>query len=236
MPTAAIVVAAGSSRRTGFDKLFAKLGPLPVLAHSLRTFQHLACIDEIVVVTAAENESLIKQWIAHDGLTKLSRIVPGGRLRQQSVLLGLRSVAPGTEVVAIHDGARPLIAGSDVVLCWSLAKEHGAAACARRITDTVKRANGNLRVTASVDRTNLWAMETPQIFDYELLMEAYEHISRHGLPATDEVSAVQSLGKPVVLSETLKPNLKITFPHDLAHAEHLLPFSKSHETLAPKRW
>lgn len=222
MSTAAILVAAGQSRRMGFDKLFTRLGSMPVLAYSLQAFQEAPCIDEIIVVTSAERQTMIEDWITSHGLTKLSKVIPGGRLRHLSVMEGLKSVDPRTNFVAVHDGARPLLAVSDLERCCELAKRHGAAACARRITDTVKRVDGNHRITGSVDRTNLWAMETPQIFDRQLLTNAYNFVCKQDALVTDEVSAVELLGEPVHLSENLKPNLKITFPQDLELATHLL--------------
>lgn len=222
MATAAIIVAAGQSRRMGFDKLFATLGPRPVLAHSLCTFQKAACIDEIIVVTAPENAPKLQEWASEEAWSKLAHVVPGGRLRHHSVQLGLEQVSDKEGFVAVHDGARPLIAESDLHRCWELAQEHGAAACARRITDTVKRVDGNHRVTGSVDRTNLWAMETPQVFSYPLLARGYAHVTSKNELVTDEVSALELLGEPVVLSENLKPNLKVTFPQDLELAAHLL--------------
>lgn len=225
MATAGIIVAAGQSRRMGFDKLFAILGQQPVLAHSLHTFQNASCIDEIIVVTAPGNAPMIESWVSEGGLTKLTQVVPGGQWRHHSVQRGLEAVSDKAGFVAVHDGARPLIAESDLLRCWHLAQTHGAAACARRITDTVKRVDGHHRVTGSVDRTNLWAMETPQIFDYQLLLRAYETVTQRGQLVTDEVSALESLGEPVILSETMKPNLKITFPQDLELAAHLLQAS-----------
>ncbi|NCF92659.1 MAG: 2-C-methyl-D-erythritol 4-phosphate cytidylyltransferase [Verrucomicrobiaceae bacterium] len=225
MSTAAILVAAGQSRRMGFDKLFAELGSTPVLAHSLRTFQKAGCIDEIIVVTSNDKLSMIADWTNDHGLTKLTRVIPGGSLRHLSVMEGLKAVHPKTKFVAVHDGARPLLAVSDLERCCKLAKTHGAAACARRITDTVKRVDGNHRVTGSVDRTNLWAMETPQIFDLQLLMNAYDFVCTQNALVTDEVSAAELLGEAVHLSENLKPNLKITFPQDLELATQLLAMS-----------
>ena len=226
MSTAAILVAAGQSRRMGFDKLFAELGSAPVLAHSLGTFQEADCIDEIVVVTSDDKLTMIEDWTTSHGLTKLNKVIPGGSLRHLSVMEGLRAVDPKTNFVAVHDGARPLLAVSDLERCCELAKTHGAAACARRITDTVKRVDGNHRVTGSVDRTNLWAMETPQIFDLQLLKNAYDFVCKQDALVTDEVSAVELLGEAVYLSENLKPNLKITFPQDLELATQLLAISE----------
>ena len=226
MSTAAILVAAGQSRRMGFDKLFAQLGSEPVLAHSMRTFQNAACVDEIIVVTAVENDSVIRQWAEQGGFTKVTRIVPGGKLRHLSVMNGLQSVAPETDYVAVHDGARPLLAESDLERCLKLAKVHGAAACARRITDTVKRVDGSHRVTGSVDRSNLWAMETPQIFEINLIRNAYAFVLKQDTLVTDEVSAVEMIGEAVHLSENLRPNLKITFPQDLELASHLLQMAQ----------
>lgn len=227
MSTAAILVAAGQSRRMGFDKLFAELGDRSVLAHSLQTFEDSPCIDEIIVVTSEERRPTIEAWAKDYQWKKLSHVVLGGRLRHLSVLEGLKIVASTTEYVAVHDGARPLLAASDLERCCVLAKEHSAAACARKITDTVKRVDGNHRVTGSVDRTNLWAMETPQVFDLQLLLSAYDFVCKQDALVTDEVSAVELLGEGVYLSENLKPNLKITFPQDLELATHLLEIGKS---------
>ncbi len=233
MATAAIIVAAGQSRRMGFDKLFAPLGPRPVLAHSLHTFQQATCIDEIIVVTAKENESTLRHWAEEYALSKLTHIVPGGRQRHHSVQAGLEKVSDATGYVAVHDGARPLIAMGDLQRCWQLAQEHGAAACARRITDTVKRVDGHLRVMGSVDRTNLWAMETPQVFDYQRLLRCYAHVAEQDQLVTDEVSALELMGETVILSENLKPNLKITFPQDLEIAAHLLQTTEASATNIP---
>ena len=113
MSTAAILVAAGQSRRMGFDKLFAELGDRSVLAHSLQTFEDSPCIDEIIVVTSEERRPTIEAWAKDYQWKKLSHVVLGGRLRHLSVLEGLKMVASTTEYVAVHDGARPLLAESD---------------------------------------------------------------------------------------------------------------------------
>ncbi len=222
MATAAIIVAAGQSRRMGFDKLLALLNDQPVLAQTILRFESCPCIDEIIIVAGPERAVLIREWIADRPETKVSHIVPGGEWRHQSVMNGLDQVAPGTTHVAVHDGARPLIHPDDVAQCHLLAQKHGAAACARRVTDTVKRVDGNHRVTGSVDRSNLWAMETPQIFAVDLLRHAYAKVRETQAVVTDEVSAVEMLGEPVFLSENQHPNLKVTFPQDLQWAARLI--------------
>ena len=194
----------------------------PVLLHSLQTFEASPCIDEIIVVTAETHFPVIRQWAQEEPLTKLTQLVPGGDLRHHSVQSGLAAVSDSEGLVAVHDGARPLIDPEDLKRCWNLAKKHGAAACARRITDTVKRVDGQHRVMGSVDRTNLWAMETPQVFAVPLLVKAYQQVERQAQLVTDEVSAMELLGEPVILSENLKPNLKITYPQDLELAAQLM--------------
>ncbi len=221
MSTSAIIVAAGQSRRMGFDKLLAKLGNRPVLAHTLRAFQETPCIDEMVIVTSQERQTEVTELVNDEGLTKVSHIIEGGRHRHDSVHAGLLQASGTCEFIAVHDGARPLIDREDIQRCWELARDHGAAACARRITDTVKRADAGHRVTGSVDRSNLWAMETPQIFSRKLLLQAYKRILAVNALVTDEVSALEAMGEPVMLSECLKPNIKITFPQDLKLAAHL---------------
>lgn len=213
---AAIVVAAGGSRRMGFDKLFADLDGLPVVARSLAAFRNHPEIGQVIAVTSPENlERITALGLAH-------QVVLGGAFRHLSVQAGLDAVAPGTEIVAVHDGARPLIAASAISACLAGAREHGAAACARRITETVKRADDSGRVTGAVDREGLWAMETPQCFALDLLRRAYQRVLDRNEIVTDEVSAVEALGESIYLVENRFPNLKITFPPDLGIAQALL--------------
>ena len=222
MRIAAIIVAAGQSRRMGFDKLFAPLGDQPVLGHALHAFQDSTCIDEIIVVVSEERYDDVAELQEANQLTKITHVVPGGRNRHDSVQKGLRRVSDACTMIAVHDGARPLICLEDVQRCVDMAAEHGAAACARKITETVKRADASRRVTGSIDRSNLWATQTPQIFNRELLLRAYQAVEAKKLLVTDEVSAVESLNEPVMLCQCTRPNLKITFPQDLEVATRLL--------------
>lgn len=219
----ALIVAAGSSRRMGFDKLFAPLAGKPVLAYSMRAFSDCPEVDEILVVTREDRVDEVEQLVRDEALAKVSKVITGGAERHMSVWNGLQSIdSAGSEFVAIHDGARPLTTPQLIHDCLAMAREHGAACCASQIPDTVKRASPEHVVTESVERTGLWAMQTPQIFASGLILQAYAAlIAKHEM-VTDEVSAVQKLGKKIALLKNTDWNFKITFPHDLELAEHVL--------------
>ena len=219
----AIIVAAGSSRRMGFDKLFAPLAGHPVLWHSLRAFNDTEDIDEIIVVTKDDRMDEVEALVGASKFKKVSKVVGGGAERHISVWNGLQTVeSRGSEYIAIHDGARPLTTPRLIRDCVEQAQLHGAACCASPIPDTVKRASVEQMVEASVERTGLWAMQTPQVFSSSLILQAYAQIiSRHEM-VTDEVSAVQKLGRKIALLKNEDWNFKITFPHDLELAEHVL--------------
>ncbi len=219
----AIIVAGGSSRRMGFDKLFAPLNGKPVLAWSLAAFQACPDVDDILVVTRPERVQEIEQLGKTEGITKLSQTIQGGAERHLSVWNGLKSVAhERADFVAIHDAARPLVTPQLISDCLALARIHGAACCASPIPDTVKRASYELMVSDSVDRQGLWAMQTPQIFKTALIQQAYASLMAHSELVTDEVSAVQKLGKHVALLPNEDYNFKITFARDLPLAEQVL--------------
>lgn len=219
----AIIVAAGSSRRMGFDKLFAPLAGHPVLWHSIQAFSAAEAVQEIIVVTKAAHVPQVEELVASSGFSKVTKVLPGGEERHESVWCGLQRItAHGSEFVAIHDGARPLVTADVIERCLAKAREHGAAGVASPIPDTVKRASPEELVTESVDRSGLWAMQTPQIFASGLIMQAYAAImSKHEM-VTDEISAVQKLGKRIALMRNDDWNFKITFPQDFQLAEHVL--------------
>lgn len=220
---AAIIVAAGSSRRMGFDKLFAPLDGRPVVAHSLRAFHQVPEVSRIIVVCREERLAEMEAMLKKEKLTGVVRLTVGGAERHLSVWNGLQQVdAGGTSFVAIHDGARPLVTPELIGDCLALAQEHGAACCATPIPDTVKRASVEQMVTESVERTGLWAMQTPQIFSSSLILQAYAAVVAKNEAVTDEVTAIQKLGTKVALLRHETPNLKITYPHDLELAEHIL--------------
>lgn len=219
----AILVAAGRSRRLGFDKLSAPLAGRPVLAHALAAFEACHAVDRIVVVTATDRVAPVRRLAEAEGIRKLDEVVVGGAERMDSVWNGLAHAADrGAEIVAVHDAARPLVRPEVVAAAVALAEKHGAAAVARPVADTLKRADARPVVTGSVDREGLWAMETPQVFRCGLLADAYRAVRAAGDVVTDEVSAVQAVGGEVRLLAGDSPNLKITWPTDLALAEALL--------------
>ena len=212
----AVIVAAGSSRRAGFDKLAAPLAGLPVLRRSVDAF--VAAGAAAVVVVCPESRWVETGLAAADFPVPVSR-VDGGAERQDSVAAGLAALPVGTRMVAVHDGARPLITPQGIAACLAAAEETGAATCAHPVVDTLKRADAAGRsLPEKVSREHLWGMETPQIFRLELLLQAYQYVKENALVVTDEVSAVEALGVPTQLVQG-GANLKITLPGDLELAE-----------------
>jgi 2-C-methyl-D-erythritol 4-phosphate cytidylyltransferase len=217
-----IVVAAGSSRRMGFNKLLEPLAGVPVLRRSLMAFEACAVIDHMLVVAGPEVAEAVEQWRGEGGLSKLGAVVAGGAERHDSVAAGLKALGAECEVVAVHDGARPLIQAEQIAHCVDMARAHGAAVCARPMTETMKRVDSSGAVVGTVDREGVWVMETPQVFERSLLENAYAEVVSAGVQVTDEVSAVQRAGVRVQVVNNAWANPKITFPGDLALAECLL--------------
>ena len=217
----AILVAAGSSRRMGFDKLTADLAGKPVAVHSLLAFEACPSVERIVLVVRQERIAEFEALCRKFEISKLVSLVPGGAERHLSVWNGIQA-AQSRDYLAVHDAARPLITPAAIEACLTKAKHHGASACAAPVADTLKRASADGVVTGGVERDHLWAMQTPQIFQAELLERAYQQILRTKEAVTDEVSAVQRLGVSVVLTRIDEPNFKITHPRDLDLAQLVL--------------
>ena len=215
----AIIVAAGSSQRMGFDKLLALLGDKPVLAHTIDAFEQTPSVSETILVARAERVSEFEELVRQNGFQKVRQIVAGGQQRQDSVQAGLRHASKASRFIAVHDAARPLVTPEQIERVFSCAREHGAAALAEPVTDTIKRADANRVVTGGVPRENLYAMQTPQIFARELLERAYAAVAADKLSITDEVSAVEHLGEKVRLVPNDEWNVKITYPRDLLLAQ-----------------
>jgi len=215
----AIIVAAGSSQRMGFDKLLALLGDKPVLAHTIDAFERTPLVDEIILVTRADRVPELEELVRQNRFQKVRQIIAGGEQRQDSVRAGLERVTGTSGFIAVHDAARPLVTPEQIERVFSCAREHGAAALAEPVTDTIKRADKNHVVTGGVPRENLYAMQTPQIFARDLLERAYAAVAADKLSITDEVSAVEHLGEKIVLVANDEWNVKITYPRDLLLAQ-----------------
>jgi len=218
MSCCAILVAAGSSRRMGFDKLAAPLAGKPVLRRTLEAFLASDVINHIVVVAPQDRFDAL---LAGEHSKPVTR-VDGGQDRQDSVRNGLAAVPQDCDLVAVHDGARPLVSPTDIARCVEAARATGAAALARPVTETLKRSDAAGFARESVDRDLLWFMETPQIFRTSLLREACAAVMDRKLVTTDEVSALEAIGMPTRLIASVAPNPKITHPSDLLLAEALL--------------
>jgi len=215
----AIIVGAGSSTRAGFDKLFATLAGRPVIEHSIGAFERTECVDEIIVVGRANKIDSLR--VLTDHFPKVRTVIPGGERRQDSVCAGLGAVS-NADFVAVHDAARPLITVKEIERVFAAAVKHRAAALATPVGETLKIADRNHFVIGSIDRENVFAMQTPQIFARDLLLQAYERVFKDSLAITDEVSAVEHTGGKVVIVRAEDYNPKITFPSDLAIAELIL--------------
>jgi 2-C-methyl-D-erythritol 4-phosphate cytidylyltransferase len=226
-----IILAAGSgSRMRGRvpDKVLADLCGEPVLFHSVRAFRQAGSVGKFIFVCRDEaQETLVRQMVEKLGLAAVA-FVRGGAERQDSVKAGLRVVSPDARWVAIHDGARPLIAAEVIVEAFRRAEADGAAVVARRVVDTIKRvplrASPSKVMLEDLDRSRLWAMETPQIFRRDWIEQAYDTVLGG---VTDDAAALAQQGHPVSLVENHFPNPKITRPEDLAWATFLLEGAES---------
>src|SRR5258708_6568655 len=227
----AIIVAAGSSERMGFDKLFALVSGQPVIAHTIAAFENTKCVDEIILVGRADCLAELRKLIGQP--SKVKHIVEGGAERSDSVRAGLEHVDPKCEFVAVHDAARPMITPEKIARVFEVARTSGAATLAEPINDTLKRADlaavaasaeeaVDLTIKESVDRSGIYGMQTPQVFEKKLLEKAYETVAKKKISVTDEVSAVELLGHKIVLVPNYDFNFKVTYPRDLPLAEFVL--------------
>ncbi|MFZ9931993.1 MAG: 2-C-methyl-D-erythritol 4-phosphate cytidylyltransferase [Chthoniobacterales bacterium] len=218
----AVIVAGGSSRRMGFNKLTADLEGRPVLAWTVAAFAECTAIDSIVLVCAASAQAELEKIAREAAPKKLHAIVAGGAHRHLSVAEGLAAVPASAAMIVVHDAARPLVTCEMIKHCLESARNNGAAACARPVTDTLKRINDEGFIIESVDRSHLWAVETPQTFRADLLRRAYAEVIATGGHVSDETSAVQAAGAPVALVDAGGWNGKITFPADLELARTII--------------
>ena len=215
----ALILAAGSSRRMqGIDKTFASIMGKPLILHTLSVFLNCSDIEKIVLVMPESNlekgRALIKKHIGSGRV----RLCAGGNRRQDSAARGIDALGP-CDFVAVHDGARPCLSPETLRSALSDASQHGNAVVAVPVSDTVKRADSEGFISSTVSRDGLWAMQTPQVFPYDILCRAYREVNED---ATDDASMVERLGMKVRLTLGEPTNLKVTNPSDLEFAELIL--------------
>lgn len=221
----ALIPCAGQSTRMGgaVKKPFLQVGGRPLLCYTLDIFQNHPGIEEIVLVAGAEETAYCKTEIAEKyGFTKVRAVTAGGRERQDSVAAGLALLAPETEWVVVHDGVRPLLKPETLTLALDKAREKGCAVLGVPVKDTIKRVNSELLVLETPPRQELWQVQTPQIFQAEVLRKAYREAARLGWLATDDASLVEKLGEKVFMVQGEYSNIKVTTPDDLPYCREML--------------
>ncbi|UCD09607.1 MAG: 2-C-methyl-D-erythritol 4-phosphate cytidylyltransferase [Dehalococcoidales bacterium] len=217
--TGAVIVAAGSSERMGgMDKVFAILDGKPILTRVIEVFQACDRLDDIVIVLNLQNLERGKRLVTEGGWSKVKDVCEGGKRRQDSVSNGLNCLGE-CDWVVIHDGARPLVMNELIENGLDAAEETGAAIAAVPVTDTIKMASDDLTIQGSPPRQSLWAAQTPQVFRYDIITNAYRKLKYE---VTDDARAVELMGGSVKIYQGSSDNIKITKPEDLAVAEILL--------------
>jgi 2-C-methyl-D-erythritol 4-phosphate cytidylyltransferase len=220
----AIIVAGGKGVRMGLgvDKLFLELHGTPVVAHTWRRLDQTTEIAEIIVVVRHGMQAAFQELAAKYKFKKSFRLVPGGKERQDSVWQGLEALSLNAEIVVIQDAARPCTSPALISATVAAAREIGAAVAAQPVTDTIKESGDGRLIERTLDRSRLWAVQTPQTFRVELIRRALSEVRRKGLHVTDDTAACELIGQPVKLVVEAAPNPKVTRPEDLAYIEALL--------------
>ena len=215
----AIVAAAGRSlRMSGADKLFAIVGGSPLLAHTLLAFEVCRLVERIVLVLSSESLQRGQALVRDCGFDKVATVCPGGKRRQDSVRLGLEALTP-CQWVVVHDGARPLVTAELIERGLEAARDTGAAIAAVPAADTIKQVDPSGLVLRTLDRADLWAVQTPQVFRYDLLCEAHRQAQAE---VTDDAALIEGMGSRVKVFTGSPRNIKITTAQDLALVEALL--------------
>ncbi|MDO8587345.1 MAG: 2-C-methyl-D-erythritol 4-phosphate cytidylyltransferase [Armatimonadota bacterium] len=215
--TSAVIPAAGRGKRFGkdFNKVLAEVAGKPLIAHTLSVFQVSPTIDEVTLVCGRADIDACREIVRRFSLDKVTAVVEGGEHRQESVWTGLLRIRPETKIVVIHDGARPLVTEQIIAESVSAAATYGAAIAAVPVTDTVKAAGADAFVAATLPREQLYAVQTPQSFQRDLIMEAHEKARAAGVRATDDAALVELIGGKVKITSGSPENIKVTQPRDL---------------------
>lgn len=226
MKTSAIITAAGSGQRLGRGepKAFVLLGGRTMLSYSLATVASIGGIDEVIITVPAGMESAARAESSHVKLPV--KIVPGGEERQDSIRIALSFTSAESELVVIHDAARPFADARLFDRCLDAARRSGGAIAAVPVSDTLKRGE-NGAIIATVPRAGLWQAQTPQAFQRALIVTAHERAAREGIVATDDADLAEQTGARVELIESTSRNIKITTPSDLEIAEAILTSLRS---------
>jgi len=206
----------------GVDKLFLEVAGRPVVGHTWRRFDAAPGIHEIIVVIREEAREKFEGLAAGLDLKKPYRLVGGGAERQDSVWNGLEALAAGSRIAAIHDAARPCVSEELIAATIQHAEETGAAVAAQPVTDTIKESDDGRMIGRTLERSRLWAVQTPQTFRVEVIRHALAEARRRGLVFTDDTAACELIGQPVRLVSHAAPNPKVTVRGDLALVEMLL--------------
>jgi 2-C-methyl-D-erythritol 4-phosphate cytidylyltransferase len=226
----AIIAAAGTGARMASDrpKQFLLLAGTPIIFHTLKPFEQCDSIQEVIVVLPAEESAAFLALAGKQGLRKLSRVVPGGATRADSVKRGLNAIRSASAgIVAVHDGVRPFVTVEEIERVVAAAESDGAAILVAPVTDTIKQVSGDDSLLAgsvikTLERQELRRALTPQCFAYDLLRRAYEHADVNDPSLTDESALVERIGARVTIIEGSNRNIKITTPQDLLIAEAFL--------------
>ncbi|MBC8284209.1 MAG: 2-C-methyl-D-erythritol 4-phosphate cytidylyltransferase [Nitrospinae bacterium] len=220
MSVCAVVPAGGLGTRMGgaVPKQFQNLDGKPILYYTLKTMQDCGLISELIlVVPEKEYDNACTDWLGKPEI--VTKIVIGGEKRQDSVYNGFCEVTPETDIVLVHDGVRPFLSHKMILETINAAKEFGAAITAIPVNDTIKRVDASGLVSQTVDRENLWRVQTPQAFQFKVLQEAFKKANSEKFYGTDEGTLIEHLGKPVKVVEGSEKNIKITRPEDLELSE-----------------
>ena len=217
----AVIVAAGASTRMGFDKLLAEVRDMPVIVRTIDVFQQAPSIAEIVVVTKEDLVPEAARLCQQFQLTKVVKVIRGGENRTQSARLGTLEADRNVPLIAIHDGARPFVTVQMIEDVVAQAAKSGAAAPAIPVKDTIKLADDGV-VEQTLERSRLYAVQTPQVFDASLIRAALQKALDDGAELTDDCAAVERLGMKVVLTAGDDRNIKITTPVDLLLGEGIV--------------
>jgi len=223
-----VIVAAGRGTRMGpdVDKLFLEAAGQPVILHTWTAFERSRDVDEIVLVVRDGMQEHFHELAQRLKPTKPWRLALGGKERQDSVWNGLGAIASGADLVAIHDGARPCVTAELIAATFAAARAHGAAVAAQRVTDTIKESKDGSTIAVHLDRSRLWAVQTPQTFQVAVIRRALNAVRERQLTMTDDTAACELVGQPVQLVESRSPNPKVTVPSDLPWIELLLKTSR----------